>query len=294
MSLAESTAPASPSDSKGKAPAPAPVKDVTTSTAEVKAIDASFHALSSEFVFPAQLDFSTSRTASPNRVTGTTEPESAVARLSYSAHNQPVRFYQQALSRLLAQLDEVESFGDEGLRHARKEVVGRVEGALDELERVIEARWRKFAGKEERKEAIAEPVSVPVESSPEAVEEAPVVVTAEEVPAVEQESTVVESVESVAEPVLDTPAVAAPSPAAESSYPPASESAYPPVAESSYPPAAESITASESVETIRPLDSPVPSDIDTFLLPAASDEPAPKKAKASEEDVGSDWSEVDA
>ncbi|KAJ6604156.1 hypothetical protein DFH09DRAFT_1121800 [Mycena vulgaris] len=307
MSLAESTAaPASPSDSKGKAPAPAPVKDVATSTAEVKAIDASFHSLSSEFVFPAQLDFSTSRTASPNRVTGTTEPESAVARLSYSAHNQPVRFYQQALSRLLAQLDEVESFGDDGLRHARKEVVGRVEGALDELERVIEARWRKFAGKEERKEVVSEPVSVPVESAPEAVEEAPVVVTAEEFPAIELEPAVVESVESAAEPVLDTPtpAVAAPSPAAESSsspaaessYPPAAESSsYPPVAESSYPPAAESITTSESVETIRPYDSPAtPSDIDTILLPAASDEPAPKKAKASEEDVGSDWSEVDA
>ncbi|KAJ6590659.1 hypothetical protein DFH09DRAFT_1139975 [Mycena vulgaris] len=289
MSLAESTAaPSSPSDSKGKAPAPAPVKDVATSTIEVKAIDASFHALSSEFVFPAQLDFSTSRTASPNR---TAEPEPAVARLSYSAHNQPVRFYQQALSRLLAQLDEVDSFGDEGLRHARKEVVGRVEGALDELERVIEARWRKFAGKEERTEVVSEPVSVSVESAPEAVEEAPVVGTADGVPAVEKDTPVAEtSVESVADLVVDTPtpAVAAPSPAAD---PSASESSSSPAAQpSSYPP---TIAASESVETDRPLDSPSPSDIDTFLLPAAS-EPAPKKPKASEEDAGSDWSEIDA
>ncbi|KAJ6490430.1 hypothetical protein DFH09DRAFT_947863, partial [Mycena vulgaris] len=252
-----------------------------------------FHALSSEFVFPAQLDFSTSRTASPNR---TAEPEPAVARLSYSAHNQPVRFYQQALSRLLAQLDEVDSFGDEGLRHARKEVVGRVESALDELERVIEARWRKFAGKEkeERKEVVSGPVSVSVESALEAVEEAPVVGTADGVLTVEKDAPVAEtSVESDADLVVDTPTptVAASSPAAEPSYPSASESSSSPVAEpSSYPP---TIAASESVEMIRPLDSPSPSDIDTFLLPAAS-ESAPKKPKASEEDVGSDWSEIDA
>jgi hypothetical protein len=132
MSLAESQPQPSPitNDNKGKAPAPAPVKDVASSTAEVQAIDASFAALSSEFVFPTQLDFSTSCTASPTR-NGTAE-ESVMANLSYSTQNQPVRFYHQALSGLLARLDAVESFGDEGLRHGRKEVVGRVEGALDE------------------------------------------------------------------------------------------------------------------------------------------------------------------
>jgi hypothetical protein len=45
--------------------------------------------------------------------------------------------------------------------------------------------------------------------------------------------------------------------------------------------------------------SPVPSDINTFLLPASADTPViQKKLRASDSDadvdVGSDWSEVDA
>ncbi|KAJ7616882.1 hypothetical protein B0H17DRAFT_1114982 [Mycena rosella] len=280
---------------------PAPVKDVATSTVEVHSIDAAFATLSAEFAFPAELDFSTSRTASPARAgAGAAEGESVMAKLSYSARNQGVRFYQQGLSGLLTQLDAVESFGDEELRHARKEVVGRVEGALDELERVVEARWRKFAGRVERVEAVAEPESAsapvpvesaapaPVESAAKSVEEAPVVVDAEEVPAVEQAEPVIDT----AEPIT-TPAVAEPFPAAEVAYPPVSESSYPPAVES---PAADSSSypPSESVETLRPAESPAPSDIDTFLLPAESAETLAKKPRASEEDVGSDWSEVDA
>ncbi|KAF7367327.1 BAG domain-containing protein [Mycena sanguinolenta] len=133
-------------ESKGKAPAPAPVADIASSTAEVHAIDASFTALANDFVFPLALDFSTSRTASPTR--NATAEESVIAKLSYSTQNQPVRFYHQALSGLLARLDAVESFGDEGLRHERKAVVERVEGAMDEVERVVEEKWGKWAGKE--------------------------------------------------------------------------------------------------------------------------------------------------
>ncbi|KAJ7693560.1 hypothetical protein B0H17DRAFT_1058989 [Mycena rosella] len=302
MSLAEAAVAPAPADPKGKAPAPAPVKDVTTSTAEVHSIDAAFTTLSAEFAFPAELDFSTSRPASPVRAgAGAAEGESVMAKLSYSARNQGVRFYQQGLSGLLAQLDAVESFGDEELRHARKEVVGRVEGALDELERVVEARWRKFAGRVERVEAVAEPESAsvpvpvesaapaPVESAAESVEEAPVIVDAEEVPAIEQAELVIDTVE----PTVTTSAVAESSPAAEVAYPPVSESSYPPAVESPAPDSS-SYPPSESVETLRPAESPAPSDIDTFLLPAESAEAPAKKPRASEEDVGSDWSEVDA
>ncbi|KAJ7637878.1 hypothetical protein DFH06DRAFT_1335523 [Mycena polygramma] len=174
LSLSEShAAPASPTEStknRGKAPAPAPVPDVASSTAEVHAIDAAFSALAGGFAFPAQLDFSTSRAASPTR-TGATTPtseESAVAKLSYSALNQPVRVYHQALSGLLGRLDAVDSLGDEGLRNARKDVVGRVEGALDE---VIEARWRKFVGREVRVGTEPAPVSAGDASAPSAAEE---------------------------------------------------------------------------------------------------------------------------
>jgi hypothetical protein len=260
------------------------VKDVTSSTAEVHAIDASFAALSSEFVFPTQLDFSTSRTASPTR-NGTAE-ESVMSNLSYSTQNQPVRFYHQALSGLLARLDAVESFGDEALRHGRKEVVGRVEGALDEVERVVEAKWRRWAGRE--RASTPEPVPAPSR----AVEEASVVVTAP----------IAEPVE-VAEP--EPVPAPTPVPAVEpeitpsASYPPASEPS------SSYPP-----SAAESVAKLRPSSpapshvdpvpaSPAPSDIDTSLLPSSAAEPVmQKKPRATDSDadvdVGSDWSELDA
>nr|GAT43623.1 predicted protein [Mycena chlorophos] len=136
---------------KGKSPALAPVPDLVSSAAEIKAVESTFASLANEWVFPEQLDFSTSRTSSPApRGSGASDGDSVMSRLTYSAHNQPVRYYHGALSKLLARLDAVDSFGDEEVRHARKEAVGKVEGALDELESVVAARWRKFAGRAER------------------------------------------------------------------------------------------------------------------------------------------------
>ncbi|KAJ7022053.1 hypothetical protein C8F04DRAFT_247379 [Mycena alexandri] len=301
MSLAEvQAAPATTTTTtsdKGKAPAPAPVKDVSTSAAEVASIDAAFTALADEFVFPAELDFGSSRAASPARSASSndsaSESQSPIARLSYSARNQPVRFYHQALSGLLSQLDAVDSFGDEAVRNARKEVVGRVEGALDEVEKVVEGRWRKIAKREERaEEAVvvnagdaAEPAAVVVDAAPEPAAAPAEVESDPDAPA------------AVPEIVPETVVVAE----AESTTP--EPSSYPPSAPSSYPP-----SAAESVETLRPASasestaptSPTPSDteLDTFLLPATTDaaakKPASKDADDAEADAGSDWSEVDA
>jgi uncharacterized Zn-finger protein len=118
------------------------------------------------------------------------------------------------------------------------------------------------------------------------------VVTAEDVAPVDQDALVELVAEAV--PEATTPAVPEPAPEVESpsSYPPVSESSYPPVTESSsYPP-----SVAESVETLRPAVSPAPSDIDTFLLPATTDEQPVKKPRVKDdvEEVGSDWSEVDA
>lgn len=67
-----------------------PVEDVEPSTAEVLAIDAVFTAIANEFVFPPQLDFSTSRAASLTCITISEHPTptaktSVVPELSYSA-----------------------------------------------------------------------------------------------------------------------------------------------------------------------------------------------------------------
>ncbi|KAF7367350.1 BAG domain-containing protein [Mycena sanguinolenta] len=264
LSLADTQSSSTASESKGKAPAPAPVKDVASSTAEVHAIDASFTALANEFVFPLALDFSTSRTASPTR--NATAEESVIAKLSYNTQNQPVRFYHQALTGLLARLDAVESFGDEGLRHERKAVVERVEGAMDEVERVVEGKWRKWAGKDRADEATPAAETEPVVASEE--KDAPTAPADSE----PEQSTVPEpsSADSepapAPEPISEHDTVPEPSPAVEETQ----------SASSSYPP--EPASAAESVATLHPLSpapafpvpsSPVPSStvIDTFLLP---------------------------
>ncbi|KAF8213465.1 hypothetical protein K438DRAFT_1804027 [Mycena galopus ATCC 62051] len=255
MSLADSQPSSTTSESKGKSPAPAPVKDVASSSAEVHAIDASFIALSNEFVFPPQLDFTTS--APPE--------ESVMAKLSYSAQNQPVRFYHQALSGLLARLDAVESFGDEGLRHERKEVVGRVEGAMDEVESVVEGKWRQWAGRERTVESA--PSSPTTEEKEE--QDAPVLVAAEDVnapDAVEVADSHPGVLPSRNEPLSAAESVATLRPSS---------------------PAPSDTDATPA--------SPAPSTIDTFLLPASAAAPViQKKPRASESDAGSDWSEVDA
>nr|GAT43615.1 predicted protein [Mycena chlorophos] len=152
MSLADlETTNTTTTDPKGKSAAPAAVPDLASSAAEIKAVETTFTSLANEWVFPEQLDFSTSRTSSPApRGSGASEGDSVMSRLTYSAHNQPVRYYHGALSKLLARLDAVDSFADEEVRHARKEAVGKVEGALDELESVVAVRWRKLAGRAER------------------------------------------------------------------------------------------------------------------------------------------------
>ncbi|KAJ6519352.1 hypothetical protein C8R45DRAFT_19081 [Mycena sanguinolenta] len=297
LSLADSQ-----SESKGKAPAPAPVKDVASSTAEVHAIDASFTALANEFVFPLSLDFSTSRTASPTR--NATAEESILAKLSYSTQNQPVRFYHQALSGLLARLDAVESFGDEALRHERKSVVERVEGAMDEVERVVEGKWRKWAGKERAPEvapAAEAEAAADTQSEEKDAPAAPADSEPEHI-AVPEPSPAVEEPALAPESISEHDTVPEPSRGVEETRPDSS----------SYPPSSEPASADESVATIRPPSpapsspvpsetavSPVPSSIDTFLLPALSTETAiQKKPRASDSDadvdVGSDWSEVDA
>ncbi|KAF7319874.1 BAG domain-containing protein [Mycena kentingensis (nom. inval.)] len=258
MSLADLDGANASSNSKGKAPAPAPVKNTTTSAAEIKEITDAFTALSNDWGVPEKLDFSTSRTTSPVRGSGASDADSVMARLTYSAHNQPVRYYHQALSKLLARLDTVESFGDEEVRHARKEAVGKVEGALDEVESVIEARWRKSVGRERQSaadDAVSAEVAVAEEAAPavEVVHPAPVVEepvspVTEQTPALPEEST-----ETIRPYELDlTPAPASP-------------------------------VVSEPEPTV-----------DTFLLPAEPvEEPKQSKRARVEEEVESDWSAVE-
>ena len=77
--------------------------------------------LSSGFTFPPSLDFSDD------------EPDG----LAYTPTNAPVRVYEHALDNLLAQLDAVETDGDEEVRVVRRAAVKEVEKAIEDVERRI-------------------------------------------------------------------------------------------------------------------------------------------------------------
>ena len=77
--------------------------------------------LSSGFTFPPSLDFSDD------------EPDG----LAYTPTNAPVRVYEHALDNLLAQLDAVETDGDEEVRVVRRAAVKEVEKAIVDVERRI-------------------------------------------------------------------------------------------------------------------------------------------------------------
>jgi hypothetical protein len=64
------------------------------------------------------------------------------AQLPYTPRNAPVRHYEHALNEFLAQLDTIDSEGDASVRRQRKFVVGLVEKALEDLDRIVEGRWK--------------------------------------------------------------------------------------------------------------------------------------------------------
>jgi len=77
--------------------------------------------LSSGFTFPPSLEFSDN------------EPDG----LAYTPTNAPLRVYKHALDNLLAQLDAVETDGDEEVRVVRRAAVKEVERAIEDVERRI-------------------------------------------------------------------------------------------------------------------------------------------------------------
>ncbi|KAE9410319.1 hypothetical protein BT96DRAFT_912533 [Gymnopus androsaceus JB14] len=136
-----SDSPAQPS-SKGKGKAPEPQATSTSNDDAHKAlesvrnIEASFIALQDEFDFPSDVDFSPapSRSSSPAR-------DDFWSRIRNRHFNHP----QASLHRsLLSQLDDIESNGNADVRVSRKAIVALVEGALEDLEKKVEARWNKW------------------------------------------------------------------------------------------------------------------------------------------------------
>ena len=87
----------------------------------IQNIRATLSKLSADFSIPSTLDFS----------------DDEADGLAYTPTNAPIRVYEHALEGLLAQLDGVESDGDEEVRMARRTVVKEVEMALEGVEKKV-------------------------------------------------------------------------------------------------------------------------------------------------------------
>ncbi|KAF9052210.1 hypothetical protein BDZ89DRAFT_1056554 [Hymenopellis radicata] len=297
------TAEAFTSSSKGKAKAEltpstnTESEDVAVSLARVNSIESAYRSLIDEFTFPALLDFSPSLFPACS--------ESLIARLAYTARNAPVRVHEQSLSGLLSQLDSVESFGDEGLRAKRKEVVGLVEGALEDLEREVEGRWRAKVAKDSMAANADERTSPPEDlASAEHVESWP---TTEPAPAPAIARTFAEATVSA----TDDPSVVEGQAALSLSI---SASPEQPEVVALLDPLAEEDVSSDETELSTDIESSADSfddvESDTFrsgstppesstasvttLKPDYDGLQAIEQSKGKVSDEGSDWSEVEA
>ncbi|KAL1664812.1 hypothetical protein GGF50DRAFT_53968 [Schizophyllum commune] len=348
------------SDAKGKGRAsPEPPRtptsqDIAASLDTVRNIDAAFAALSGDFAWPSGLDFTpvSSREASPVRAGNaasssdnttqddfdtasvTSSTSSPLSKLACTARNQSVRFYEQSLSALLSQLDAVESWGSEEVRRVRREVVGRVGRALEEVEGEVEGRWGVWVRREARAEKVERGREVPasiteetkantdavkvdakakeadagkveVEAAPEPESQAPSVaesvVTIRPAPASQASE---ESTETVDAPVPayddkeDSPTVDT---TATSDASPTSTDVKGYEVESSDGAAQGANSPADPEDATAPSDADVPTSPSSMSSPSvdtfllpAEPEEAPTKKVAHAEGTDSDWSEVEA
>ncbi|GAA5934399.1 hypothetical protein JCM3775_000348 [Rhodotorula graminis] len=109
------------------APEPEPVDDRTRSLTALAQLAARFHHLQRDLALPA-----------PSALVFTPKASSSSPKLAFTPVNAPVHAYEEALTRLLTELDAVDSAGDLAVRAQRKNLVTAVEGEAQRVER-----WRR-------------------------------------------------------------------------------------------------------------------------------------------------------
>jgi BAG domain len=102
-------------------PSSPPSRTAPSSLSIIRDIRSALARLSDGFSLPSSLDFSDD------------EPDG----LAYTPTNAPVRVYEHALDELLAQLDAVETDGDEEVRVVRRAAVKEVEKAIEDVEKKV-------------------------------------------------------------------------------------------------------------------------------------------------------------
>ena len=138
--------------------ASSPVPSTSSASVAVSSIDRieeRFVNLKYDFKFPSSPDFPDPPTLPASSLT-------AIPELLYTNTNQPIRVYENALTGLLTELDAVDSAGDEEVRHARRELVKRIERELEKLETLRKEAWQRVVSSlvsQQSAEAPKEPVT---------------------------------------------------------------------------------------------------------------------------------------
>jgi hypothetical protein len=122
--------------------APAPIEDARASTpaalSTLSTLSSQFHALDSAFTFPAHIDLPHPSSPEPSLVSSASTSSSPLA-IPHTRANAPLHRHAFQLERILAQLDAIETNGDDEVRRRRKELAQAVERALARIERGVEA-----------------------------------------------------------------------------------------------------------------------------------------------------------
>ncbi|KIO28919.1 hypothetical protein M407DRAFT_21994 [Tulasnella calospora MUT 4182] len=142
-----------PASSTSSSTASSP-KSHAGSFTSLDAIQSRFDALKSSFVFPNTPQFESAEAMS-----------SGAPRLSYSSSNSSVHEYENELTKLLTELDAVESDGAESVRGARKALVVAIEKELEKLDEEKKTAWRNSVVELNAPGAVAESKSAPETSS---------------------------------------------------------------------------------------------------------------------------------
>ncbi|GAA6055416.1 hypothetical protein JCM3770_006981 [Rhodotorula araucariae] len=111
-------------------PAHDPDDDRTRALAGLARLEARFRSLARAFAPPA-----------PAQLAFTPKASAAAPKLAYTPGNASVHGYEEALTRLLTELDAIESGGDDEVRATRKALVRAVEGEAQRVEQWRRACW---------------------------------------------------------------------------------------------------------------------------------------------------------
>ena len=132
---------------------------------KVTGLRAQFDNLRESFSLPDDLDFA------PSPASSSTPRSFSHPPLLYTKNNVPIHAHEEALTRLLTQIDSIESNGDRRVRNARKDLARGIEKYAEALELQLSLKWDELSHSgSESKNAVDESEMTDADTEGEGVE----------------------------------------------------------------------------------------------------------------------------